>query len=246
MTPMIVGNKKRGRPPKARPEAEQVFPSLHRNSSGIPSPAVTDESLPAVNCSDCPHRDKALKKCYGVTRNAINAEGVEVMKYYSCHRIGRIINPLPEWLANQPAKQYEGPEFKVASDLPLPQPEVVDARYKGKNAKEEESVTVEPVVMHDTPVSVHEEAQNVQEEPMSVPIAVMEDPVKADGMLAKVIDSLKLQKFLAEEHVIKLESSLEVAHEAMEVFDRAIQALEAVQLMQGLQATGRCDYGDGS
>ena len=242
MTPVIIGNKKRGRPPKARPEAERVFPSLHRNSNGIPSPAVTDESLPAVNCSDCPHRDRALKKCYGVTANKRLENGVEVLKYYSCHRIGRIINPLPEWLEKQPAKAYIGPEFKAASDLPLPQPEVVDARYKGKKAKEVESVTVEPVLVHDTPISVHEETKNVQEEPVSVPdAAVTEEPVNEGGILAKVIDSLKLQKFLAEEHVIKLESSLEVAHEAMEVFDRAIQALEAVKLMQGLQAAGRGD-----
>ncbi len=227
MKTMMQDSKRRGRPPKARPEAEQVFPSLHRNSSGVPSPAPTDESLPAVNCSDCPHRDRAVKKCYGVTRNAAKVDGVEVEKYYSCHRIGRIINPLPEWLEKEPAKPYAGPVFKVASDLPLPQPEVIDARHK---------VTNEAGSVHETPIHVQAEPKVVHEEPAIVQAAVIEDPAKEAGMLSRVLEDLGYQRALAEEQVDTLKSSLEAAHEVLGVIDRAIQALEAVRTLQSLTA----------
>ena len=216
MKTMMQDSKRRGRPPKARPEAEQVFPSLHRNANGVPSPAPTDESLPAVNCSDCPHRDRTVKKCYGVTRNAAKIDGVEVEKYYSCHRIGRIINPLPEWLEKEPAKPYAGPVF-----------EVIDARHK---------VTKEAGSVHKTPIHVQAEPKAVPEEPISVQAAATEDPAKEAGMLSRVLEDLGYQRALAEEQVDTLKSSLEAAHEVLGVIDRAIQALEAVRTLQSLTA----------
>ena len=125
---------------RAPKDAEQVFPALHRNADGAPCPAKVDESKPAVSCADCPHRDKAVSKCYGVTRLAKVVGGKEQTKGYSCHRIGRLIVPLPEWLEVVAPKPYTGPEIKAANDLPLPKPQVKDARFKEEAPKQEETV----------------------------------------------------------------------------------------------------------
>ena len=125
---------------KAAKDAEQIFPALHRNADGAPCPAKVDESKPAVSCADCPHRDKAVSKCYGVTRLAKVVNGKEETKGYSCHRIGRLIVPLPEWLEVIAPKPYTGPEIKAANDLPLPKPQVKDARFKEEAPKSIETV----------------------------------------------------------------------------------------------------------
>ena len=91
-------------------------------------------------------------------------------------------------------------------------------------------------------ISILSQCQPAKPEPVEEPVAVptattdTEKPMRKEDLLAQVIDGLRFQRELFEEQVDTLKSSLEAAHEALGVIDRAIQALEAVRTLQSLTA----------
>lgn len=81
--------------PAEKNDVPAGFPALNLNKWGEPGPAKVDTSKPHVNCSDCPHNREPQRRCYGLTQHYSMADGDFL--YYSCHRIGRKVNPRPEW-----------------------------------------------------------------------------------------------------------------------------------------------------
>lgn len=221
---MPEGTEIRAKCERAMPNAEQTFPALHRNSEGVPSPTKTDESLPAVNCSDCPHRDKALKKCYGVTLNKQLVDGVEEFKNYSCHRIGRLINPLPEWLTKPEPKPYEGPGLKTTSDLPLPKlGPVKDMRYEKPTEDVHEKPEIAPVKPQNeqkAPERVQEEAENAK-------------PIPSEKEAFRIVlMELENEEASLDEEAAEIEARFEdIAKRATKV-KTAIEALKALEVKE--------------
>ena len=229
MKTMMQDSKRRGRPPKARPEAEQVFPALGMNALGTVAPKKLEPDLPTVSCADCPHHMDKAKRCYGLTRDAkMGSDGAMIYDFYWCHRIGRKVNPMKDWIASQPQGT---PSKHVTIQAPKTNwAELLEAKRHDEEPKGEESVTQKPEAVEDKPGIVHEE-------PAIVQAATTEDPAKEAGMLSRVLEDLGYQRTLAEEQVDTLKSSLEAAHEVLGVIDRAIQALEAVRTLQSLTAS---------
>ena len=147
---------------KAPKDAEQTFPALHRNADGVPTPQKLKADLPEVPCADCPHCDNKDKRCYGLTRDSkMHPDGTLIYSLWWCHRIGRKVKPLPEWIEGISSKPCVTPQVKAAKDLPLPTAKVEDARFK-EEAPKRDYIRIVLLDLENEAASLDEEAAEIE------------------------------------------------------------------------------------
>ena len=156
---------------RAPKDAEQVFPSLHRNSDGVPSPQKLNPDLPEVDCADCPHCDNKKNRCYGLTRDGkMQPDGEVVYSHWWCHRIGRKVKPLGEWLETMDRFTTDmQTAFKRVMEMPKPaaipaKAKVEDARYEDIKPipSEKEAFRIVLMELENEAASLDEEAAEIE------------------------------------------------------------------------------------